>query len=537
MVDHIIIPSAITGEEVRLVDEQLENILASKYFKSAKQMQRFLKYTVKKTIAGEERALKQYTIGVEALSLADDFDPDTNPSVRIMGGRVRKRLDEYYNDVGNNDELIISMPKGSYIPEFKKNTYVKSNTNKNLQTSCGPTLALVSFSDKTQSQTTNRLLLQCTDTLATELSCFLCLQLVVCNPYADKDQSHLVESEMKSTDRADYILALFFQGFDNDETKYRLTYRLVLVDTGEILWSENHEFSEDLTKERDYAIGIIAATVTDHLQGIMHTHWSRKLLANIDTIPDYHKVLVYFRNYTDNFSRDSFVKGVNVCLEALNRNPNDIVANLIYAAFCRREYVYGRGVIELPLEKGKEYIETAIRLSPNSHEIRYVYGLILFCLNDWEHSVEEFELVRSISKHNMVTEFGIGFHFCKMNQWGKGLEIVKKAMLLSTNYPSSYHLVPSLHFYKQGKFEQALYEAKKINMPNLVHGSLARCVCYAQLGQLKEAKKEFQEILNRCPTFMEQGQIQLTRFLGTKALGDKVWDGVLKVSNALNGLP
>jgi tetratricopeptide (TPR) repeat protein len=379
---------------------------------------------------------------------------------------------------------------------------------------------LVSFSDRTQSKHTNRLLLELTDTLAIELSHFLCLQLVVCNPYGDKDQSHLTKVDMKSTFKADYLLALYFQKVDGDENenKYRLIYRLVLIDTGEILWSENHVITEKPINEQDYVIAKITATVADDLQGLMHTHWSRNLLLNLETIPDYARVLVYFRDYTDNFSKDSFEKGVKACLEALSRNPNDLVANLIYAAFCRREYVYGRGLIESPLEKGKECIERAIRLRPNSHEIRYIYGGILFCNNDWEQSVEQFELSRSISKNNIVAEFGIGFHFCKMNQWEKGLELVNKAMLLSTNYPSYYHLVPCLDFYRQEKYEQALHQARKITIPSLVHGTLARCICYAQLGEYEKAEIEFKEILNRCPNFMRQGQMQIHRYLGTQIL-------------------
>ncbi len=532
MVDHII----ITGEEVRLVDEQLENILVSKYFKPAKQLQRFLKYIVEQTVTGEAKRLKQYTIGVEALSFAEDFDPEENPAVRILGSRVRKRLDEYYEDAENNDELIISIPKGSYIPEFKKNTHVKNNTNENSDTSCGPILALVSFSDKTQSNTTNRVLSQVTDTLGTELSRFLAIQLVVCNPYADKEQSHLVEAEMKSTHRADYVLAFFLQSFDGDEKKYRLIYRLSLVDTGEIIWSENYVITGKPLIEQKYIIGKVTATVADHLQGMMHTHWSRKLLENVDKIPTCNEVLVYFRYFTDRLEKKSFAKAVNTSLEALNRNPNDVIANIMYAAYCRREYVFNYGVIESSLEKGKEYIETAIRLSPNSHEARYVHGLILFCQNDWERSVEEFELTRSISKHNIVTEFGIGFHFCKMNQWDKGLPLVNKAMLLSTNYPSIYHFVPYLDFYRQEKYEQALYEARKIITPGIVYAPLARCVSYAQLGKMEEAEKEFHEVLQRYPQFMETGRIHLSRFLGTETLTEKVWDGVLKVSNALNGL-
>lgn len=531
--DHSITSPAIAGEENRLVEDQLKRVLASKYFKSAKQLQRFLKYIVEKSIAGEEQTLKQYTIGVEALLFAEDFDPDENPAVRIMGGRVRQRLNEYYEDAENNDELIISIPKGSYIPKFKKNTHVKNNTDEIIQASCGPTLALVSFTDKTQSQNTNRLLIQCTDTLATELSHFLCLKLMVCNPFADKDQSHLPSKGFKSTNSADYILNLFFQKNGSDEDRYRLIYRLALVDTDEVIWSENYVITGSPINEQDYVIGKITATLADHLQGMMHTHWSRSLLSNIDTNPYYNQVLVYFRNYTDSLSRGAFAQGVNSCLEALNRNSMDVVANLVYVAYCWREYTFGYGVIESPLEKGKKHIETVIRLSPNSHEARYLYGVIFFYQKDWERSVEEFELARSICKHNIVTEFGIGFHFCKMNQWDKGLPLVNKAMLLSTNYPSFYHFVPFLDFYRQEKYEQALYEAKKITTLGLVHGPLARCISYAQLGKLEKAEKEFQEVLRRYPKFMEMGRMYITRFLGTESLADKVWDGVLKVSNKL----
>ncbi len=529
--DHSITSPAIAGEENRLVEDQLKRVLASKYFKSAKQLQRFLKYIVEKKIAEEEREIKQYTIAVEALLFTDDFDPDENPAIRIMGGRVRQRLDEYYEDDGKNDELIISIPKGSYIPEFKKNTHDKKNDH--ILSSQGPTLALVSFTDKTQSQSTNRLLLQITDTLANEISRYLYLQLVVRNPFSDKEKLYLPSAEFKSTHRADYILALFLQKFDGDDNKYKLIYRLVLMETDEVLWSESHEITGQFIAKEDFIIREITATVTDHLQGMMHTHWSRRALANKDTIPDYHKVLVYFRNYTDHFDRRSFVEGVNVCLEALKRNSNDVIANVVYASYCRREYEYGYGIIDSPLEKSKEYIDTAIRVSPNSHEAHFVHGLTLFYQKEWERSVEAFELARSICKNNVVSEFAIGYYLCKMNHWDKGLHLVSEAMSLSSNYPSYYHFVPFLDLYRQGKYQQALYEAKKIITPGLVHGSLARCISYAQLGKLEEAEKEFQKILERYPTFMEKGRMHISRVLGTESLTEKIWDGVLKVSNKL----
>ena len=209
--DTLITPSSVSKEERELVERALKKVLSTRYFSSAKQMQRFLTYIVKKTLDNKGELLKQYTIGTEALSLAEDFDPESNPAVRIIGGRVRERLREYYENDGLYDEVIISIPKGSYTPQFRKNIPIVNSPDEHHGNSRGPKLALVCFSDRTQDKESNRLLFQITDTLAKELSRFLFARLVVCNPYADKDQSFLIEKEMKAEKRADYILALYLQ--------------------------------------------------------------------------------------------------------------------------------------------------------------------------------------------------------------------------------------------------------------------------------------------------------------------------------------
>lgn len=528
MVDNpLITPSSINDEDLQLIKIQLKRILESKNFKSTKQLKCFLKYVIEKAIAGEDKYIKQYTIGVEALSLGNDFDPNNSPTVRITGGRVRDRLKEYYYKDGRNDELIISIPKGTYIPEFKRNPHKKNKSNTNHEISRGPTLALASFSDATQDTASNRLLFQITDNIATEISRFLILQLVVYNPYADKERSHFIETEMKSTQRADYILALFLQQLSKN--KYQLIYRLIFVDTGETLWSESYTVTELPINEQDHIVGEMVSKVTEVQQGILPNHWSRRLLENKQTIPECHQVLAYVRYYIDNLDRSAFAKAVKFCLKALNRNSNDVIANVVYAAYCKEEYVYRYGVIESPLKVGRQCAETAVRLNPNSHEAHFFLAQIMYRQKDWKHSKEEFEIARSITKNNIPIEYCTGFHLCMMNKWEEGLPLVKKAMAISSSNPL-YHLIPFFDFYRQGKYTEALYEAKKITVCGLIHGPLTRCIAYTQLGEHIKAKKEFEEILRRYPNFMDTGQKYLQRFLGTDILTERIWDGIIKVT-------
>ena len=528
---HNFIPSNLTDEEHQLIKHQLKKILASNYFKSTKQIQRFLTFIINKTLSGDGALLKQYTIGVEALSYRNDFDPESNPAVRIIGGRVRKRLNEYYNGSGCNDEIIISIPKGTYIPQFEINTGVKRNSDISSESSRGPKLALVSFSDKTQHDDSNRLLIQITDTLAKELSRFLYSQLMVCNPYADKRQSHLAETKFKSECSSDYSLAFYMQQLP--QNKYELLYRLMNVDSGQILWSESFAIKPDSDRAKiAKIIGIITVTVADLYQGIMQTHWARKLLDNEHTIPKCHQVLAYNRSYLDDLGRDSFAKATASCLAALKRNTNDVIANVIYAEYCRREYVFGYGVIENPLNSGLQFAEKAVRLEPNSHVARYALGQILFYLNEWVRNTDELKLARSISRYYTYIEYGVGLHLCLMNKWDEGLEVVRNAISISSTYPSWFHVAIFLDYYRRKKFKDALSEAHKITAPSIVYGPLARCVSYAQLGELNKARHEFQEILRRYPDFMNTGKQYMSRFLGSEALTQNLWDGVQKTVNS-----
>ena len=103
------------------VKAQLERILAGSEFLGSRQRCRFLRYVVEQTLNGRSGIIKQYTVGVESLGYGADFDPQSNPSVRIEARRLRRSLDLYYNGEGVDDPVRIEIPKGSYIPVFRNN--------------------------------------------------------------------------------------------------------------------------------------------------------------------------------------------------------------------------------------------------------------------------------------------------------------------------------------------------------------------------------------------------------------------------------
>jgi TolB-like protein len=97
---------------------QLERVLASEGFTNADRMSAFLRFIVDRALAGEAGQVKEYLIGVEVFDRNDQYDPRLDSIVRVEARRLRTKLDEYYAGPGREDPLIISVPRGCYVPVF-----------------------------------------------------------------------------------------------------------------------------------------------------------------------------------------------------------------------------------------------------------------------------------------------------------------------------------------------------------------------------------------------------------------------------------
>lgn len=107
-----------TQEEKEAASQQLERLLSNPYFSHSRRFPSFLRYVVEKTLAGQEEDLKERTLGVEIFGRRADYDTSSDPIVRVTAAEIRKRIAQYYQEPGHENELRISLPAGSYIPQF-----------------------------------------------------------------------------------------------------------------------------------------------------------------------------------------------------------------------------------------------------------------------------------------------------------------------------------------------------------------------------------------------------------------------------------
>ncbi|HEV2498022.1 MAG TPA: malectin domain-containing carbohydrate-binding protein [Terriglobia bacterium] len=105
-------------ESIELKKAAINAVFSSRAFAKCPNLARLFQYICQKYLEGSASDLKEYNIGVDALGRPSDFDPSKNAIVRVEVYRLREKLKKYYQGEGKSDALVISLPSGSYIPQF-----------------------------------------------------------------------------------------------------------------------------------------------------------------------------------------------------------------------------------------------------------------------------------------------------------------------------------------------------------------------------------------------------------------------------------
>ena len=100
-----------------IVNQHLDQALSSPLFRKAERQSRFLRFVVDAALQSPEPTIKEFDIGIAVYDRRTDYDPRTDPIVRVEAARLRARLREYY-ELTPPERIRIDIPKGRYLPLF-----------------------------------------------------------------------------------------------------------------------------------------------------------------------------------------------------------------------------------------------------------------------------------------------------------------------------------------------------------------------------------------------------------------------------------
>src|SRR4051812_40785282 len=115
--EHDPIGSAPTPDEIRA---EVDRMVLSVVFTRSPQLGAFLRFVVESVLHGKADRIKAYTIGIEVLRRDVKFDPQIDPIVRVEATRLRRTIERYYAGPGADDAIVIDLPRGSYVPTFRR---------------------------------------------------------------------------------------------------------------------------------------------------------------------------------------------------------------------------------------------------------------------------------------------------------------------------------------------------------------------------------------------------------------------------------
>ncbi|MEM9332897.1 MAG: hypothetical protein AAGA53_16370 [Pseudomonadota bacterium] len=409
-----------SDEKTAKVQEILAELKSSSGFANSPQLQNFLTFVVEKTLADETADIKGYTIGVDALGRPEDFDPTTDPSVRVMAGRLRQALDNYFRDLDTQPPVVITLEKGSYIPQFTfaptggstlappssendamgKSVPPQSNANRTLYAALFLAIAFVSagllyafnpnlFSLRPSTSYTGSVSLPTPDNIPhsitslpsvtinieygptgipdwiseSELSIRAIIAFSRFREYRIYDVSNRQSKSDSDYFEQDYALSIFFTKKDNGnvlEAYLKLTQPL----TGKIVWSDDFLFAQPAGEQELANRHIIAKTVTELMSpyGVIY----RDIASPERNL----KKLICIRQIYSYFMRESlqaFSNGLKCAQRAVDAGTASssmhALLAFLYAEAYRRNYSTAK---EDPLKYAETLADLAVRLDPQN---------------------------------------------------------------------------------------------------------------------------------------------------------------------------
>jgi len=101
-----------------LVRGELHRVLNSRPLRNSPILQRFLHSVIERKLSGRTEEIKESTLAIEVFGRPEDFDGKVDNVVRVHAHRLRTKLQEYYQHEGADDEIVIDIPKGHYVPRI-----------------------------------------------------------------------------------------------------------------------------------------------------------------------------------------------------------------------------------------------------------------------------------------------------------------------------------------------------------------------------------------------------------------------------------
>lgn len=561
----------IADDDVR---RSLAAIVVSPAFHASPQLAAFLRFVVESTLTGRSDRIKGYTIAVEALGRDDKFDPQTDPIVRVEAGRLRRALDRYYAGPGADDPILIELPRGSYVPNFRRRARTPPSER-------GRMLRGLVDAFKPQAAIYFAVL--------TGISAYAVLDLLVIDQLLSRDDKEpaalasappaarpaerrlyvgpslfiapvvvigesphaavlpaTFESRMRDVfarfddvtiiskapaspagaepaSFADYRLATEMD-YHRDGT-LNLRFQLRDEADGSIVWARTFERAQSGHEAQASRYPIVREVAGVLLQpfGVIHSRERVKRAANRDRDPRYACLLEsfdYFRTYEH--SQHARIRG---CLEDVTRNDPTFASgfsSLARAYF--REYLFGLSgdPDARPLDRALETAQQAIALKPNHVRAYYVLLDVHMARGEVSEALAAGEKAIALNPYDATAIFHYAAQLVLLGEIDKGLKLISEAVRYAGSTPPRFLFIQAIAAYLRNDFPGAAAAANQLTNERFPLGYVLRAITQVNLGDRDRARKSVARLVALYPSWQTDTRAELNKYLPLPWVVDRI---------------
>jgi hypothetical protein len=98
----------------------VQRIVWSRCFEKSARLRDFLAYICNRATEDPTADIHEQDIGCAVFGRPPDYDTGVDNIVRVNASQVRKKLEQYFAGEGASEPLILTIPKGKYVPQFRE---------------------------------------------------------------------------------------------------------------------------------------------------------------------------------------------------------------------------------------------------------------------------------------------------------------------------------------------------------------------------------------------------------------------------------
>ena len=522
-----------TKPEADVVLQQLERIVASPDFDSSPRAREFLRHVVGAVLAGKEAEISQHAIAMDVFGRDGNFDPATDPIVRMQAGRVRRSLEHYYLTEGANDAVCISLPKGTYVPTFElrqiENRPSEPATRTgppSTETTPWPTLLLTPFRNLTSDPAADHIAQGLVFELASELNSYRELRFLL--GVSDEDPRNReagAEFELRGA-LADGGDAL------------KISVQLLSGHPASLVWAQTyvtHRTGPALGAFLDELAQTLAVTIAGE-RGMVALHIAQNTGQRETAALGAYEAFLLYHQFSRSPSPDAYRAAMTALQAAVKDHPDCGCCWSFLARLCAEDHalwISGNGHL---IQDALSFARKGVQLAPTDQRARGTLGYVYLINDQVEEARHEAEAALALNPNSLFILEGLGYLLTLTGDWQRGSELSRKAIRLNPFHLPIVHAGLWLDALRRKDFEEAYWQSLKFSPPEFFWYPLMQAVALAALGRHDEAAAAADQILKLKPDFLERSRWLIRRYVKFDDLIKQIEDGLANAGLQLKRL-